>query len=130
MKTETWYYCDRRCGYKTQDRKAMEEHERTCKCESLPVWQVEVGLDIEQEPSFTAKKMHFDVHDSKARDSYLAEEAEVKYACVRSYYWVCKFVRTEAETDAALEECKTKMRGFLLHLAGQVDGLELKKGEC
>jgi hypothetical protein len=107
----------------------MEEHERDCKFEPLPVWQVEVGLDLEPEPSFTTKKLRFDVRDSKERARYLDDAPEVKYACVRSYYWVCKFVATEAETVAALEECKAKMREFLLHLAGEVDGLKFKQGE-
>lgn len=129
MRTETWYYCDRYCGYKTQNKADMEKHERTCKREPLPVWQVEVGLDIEQEPSFTVKKLRFDVCDSKQRAGYLATEAEIQYACVSGYYWACKFVGTEAEMDAALEECKAKMREFLLGLAGKVDGLEFKKGE-
>jgi hypothetical protein len=27
MRTETWYYCDRHCGYKTQDKDEMEQHD-------------------------------------------------------------------------------------------------------
>jgi hypothetical protein len=129
MKTETWYYCDRRCGYKTQDKASMEEHERTCKCEWLPVWQVTVTLDIEREPTLHTEKYRFSVCDRKEQDRYLSMDAELEYAFNGTYYFTRKFVRTEAETDAALEECKAKMREFLLHLAGQVDGLELKKGE-
>ena len=129
MRTETWYYCDKGCGYRSQDKDEMEKHELDCKFEPLPVWQVEVGLDLEPEPACTTKKLRFDVRDGKERARYLDDAPEVKYACVRSYYWVCKFVGTEAEVPDALAECKAKMREFLLHLAGEVDGLEFKQGE-
>lgn len=129
MITETWYYCDRRCGYKTQDRKVMEEHERTCKCEWLPVWQVTVTLDIGREPAFHAEKLKFDVREKKDQDRYLSRNVELDYVFNGNYYFTRKFVGTETETDAALEECKSKMREFLLHLAGEVDGLKFKQGE-
>lgn len=128
MKTETWYYCDRRCGYKTQDRKDMEEHERTCKFESLPVREVKVLLIIDDKPELRVKKQSFAVNCQTDRDRYLSRNIELQYADNGAYYWVCKFVATEAETEAALEQCKAKMREFLLHLAGEVDGLELKQG--
>ena len=129
MRTETWYYCDRRCGYKTQDRNAMEEHERMCECEWLPVWQVTVTLDIDREPSFHTEKLNFDVREKKDQDRYLSRDVELEYAFNCAYYFARKFVATEAETDAALAECKAKMREFLLGLAGKVDGLEFKNGE-
>jgi hypothetical protein len=56
-------------------------------------------------------------------------DVELEYVSNGEYYFVRKFVATEEEVPTALEECKAKMREFLLHLAGQVDGLELKKGE-
>ena len=102
MRTETWYYCDHRCGYKTQDRKVMKEHERTCTCEWLPVWQVTVFLNIGSEPSFHTEKLHFDVREKKDQDRYLSRDVELNYVFNGDYYFARKFVATEAETEAAL----------------------------
>jgi hypothetical protein len=105
----------------------MEKHERVCTYESQPMWRVEVTLDIDQEPLFRVKKMLFCTHYDKDRDKYLARDAEVRYAVADTYYFVRKFVATEAEVPAALEECKAKLREFLLHLAGEVDGLKVEQ---
>jgi hypothetical protein len=43
----------------------MEEHERTCKCEWFPVWQVTVRLDNDSLPMFRTKKQNFSVRGKK-----------------------------------------------------------------
>lgn len=123
MRTETWYYCGRGCGYKTQDKDDMEKHEMTCAYEQLPLWQVTVYLDIDQEPTFRVETPNTSVVGKKELDRYLSRVVEVEYAFRCGYYFARKFVRTEAEVPAALAECKAKMREWLLHLAGEVDGL-------
>ena len=127
MRTEPWYCCDRHCGYRTQDKDEMERHECCCRFERLPVWQVQVILDIDREPSFKVSKSHFDVCDGKDRDRCLSRDAELEYAVADAYYSIRKFVATEEEVPAALEECKTKLREFLLRLAGEVDGLKVEQ---
>lgn len=95
MRTETWYYCDHGCGYKTQDKDEMSRHEAICQGEHQAYGAGVLILELKYNP---VAGITMFVHDSR---HIQARRPDPRKDDIRDFHSVR---RTETE-DRTLDGC-------------------------